>query len=322
MAQTIDAAGSREFNPPAVATTFVREPLSLWKLTRMRFRRHKMAMMGLIGLILILGFVLVGSLLVTEDQANNPDIDRRLTGPSITHYFGTDSTGRDVFDRLIYGGQISLAIGFLSVSVALALGVTVGLISGFYKSWIDAVLMRFTEAILAIPQLLLLIVVSKMLIGKIENVHFLGREFSGSVPIVIIAIGFTSWMYEARIVRAAVLSASAQEYVTAARSVGATNRRIILRHVLPNVLAPIIVNATLGLALAIISEAYVSYLGLGVQQPTASWGNMLDESLTYIQRGIWWMWFFPGLMIVLTLLCINFVGDGLRDALDPRLRVD
>ncbi len=142
--------------------------------------------------------------------------------------------------------------------------------------------------------------------------------FSGTVPIVILAIGVTSWMYEARIVRSAVLSTRAQEFITAARAVGVWDKRIILRHILPNVMAPIIVNATLGLATAIITEAYVSFLGLGVQQPTASWGNMLDESLIYIQRGIWWMWFFPGLMIVLTLLCVNFIGDGLRDALDPR----
>ncbi len=279
-------------------------------------------MMGLTGLILIFLIITIGSILVSEDMANNPDIISRLQGPSLAHWFGSDSTGREIFFRLIYGGQISLAIGFLAVSVSLVLGVLVGLVSGFYRGWIDAALMRFTEAMLAIPSLLLLIVVSKMLLGKIGNVDFFGRTFSGSVPIVIIAIGLTSWMYEARIVRAAVLSASQQEYVTAARSVGVKDNRIILRHILPNVLAPIIVNVTLGLANAILSEAYVSFLGLGVQQPTASWGNLLDDSLTFIQRGFWWMWFFPSLMIILTLLCVNFVGDGLRDALDPRGLID
>ncbi len=305
-----------------VPRTLVREPMTLWQLAWARFRRHRMAMAGLIGFVFIIAFLIIGSLAISEDQVNNPDIDNRLTGPSTIHYFGTDSTGRDVFDRIIYGGQISLAIGFLAVGVSLVLGVTVGLLSGFYGGLVDAVLMRFTEAMLAIPSLLLLIVVSKMMLGKIDNVYIGGRMFSGTVPIVILAIGVTSWMFEARIVRAAVLSTKAQEFITAARAVGVNNRRIILRHILPNVLAPIIVNATLGLALAIISEAYVSYLGLGVQQPTASWGNMLDESLTYIQRGIWWMWFFPGLMIVLTLLCVNFIGDGLRDALDPRGLID
>ncbi len=302
----------------AMPQTRVREPMSLGQLAWARFRRHKMAMAGLIGFVFIIAFIIIGSLTISEDQANNPDIDNRLTGPTMIHYFGTDSTGRDVFSRIIYGGQISLAIGFLAVAVALVLGVTVGLVSGFYGSAVDAVLMRFTEAMLAIPSLLLLIVVSKMMLGKVDNIFIGGRMFSGTVPIVILAIGITSWMYEARIVRSAVLATRAQEFITAARATGVMDRRIILRHILPNVMAPIIVNATLGLAAAIITEAYVSFLGLGVQQPTASWGNMLDESLIYIQRGIWWMWFFPGLMIVLTLLCVNFIGDGLRDALDPR----
>ncbi len=317
MAQAAETLGGQSAALPAQVTR-VREPMTLWQLAWARFRRHKMAMAGLVGFILIVLFVVIGSVLVSEDQANNPDIDNRLTGPSTIHYFGTDSTGRDVFNRVIYGGQISLAIGFLAVGVALLLGVTVGLLSGYYRGWVDTILMRFTEAMLAIPSLLLLIVVSKMLLGKIDNIFIAGRMFSGTVPIVILAIGITSWMYEARIVRAAVLSTSAQEYITAAKAIGARNGRILLHHILPNVLAPIIVNATLGLALAITTEAYVSYLGLGVQQPTASWGNMLEESLIYIQRGIWWMWFFPGMMIVLTLLCVNFVGDGLRDALDPR----
>lgn len=316
MTQAVETLG--ELRNPALTTTRVREPMTLWQLAWARFRRHRMAMAGLFGFVLVVAFIVVGSLVVSEHQASNPDIDNRLTGPTTLHYFGTDSTGRDVFNRIIYGGQISLAIGFLAVGLSLLLGVTVGLVSGFYGGWIDAILMRFTEAMLAIPSLLLLIVVSKMMLGKIGNIFIAGRMFSGTVPIVILAIGVTSWMYEARIVRAAVLSTRAQEFITAARAVGVNNVRIILRHILPNVLAPIIVNATLGLALAIISEAYVSYLGLGVQQPTASWGNMLDESLTFIQRGIWWMWFFPGIMIVLTLLCVNFVGDGLRDALDPR----
>ncbi|MGB8645578.1 MAG: ABC transporter permease [Anaerolineae bacterium] len=318
MAQATDAWGGS--GPAAVSptTTRVREPMSLWKLAWRRFRRHKMAMAGLAGLILIILFITVGLILVSEGQANDPDIYNRLQGPTLAHWFGTDSTGRDIFFRIIYGGQISMAIGFLSVGVSLIAGVAIGLLSGFYRGWIDALLMRFTESILAIPSLLLLLVVNKMLLGKIDNIDLFGHSFSGSVPIVILAIGLTSWMYEARIVRAAVLAASQQEYVTAARSVGVKDTRIIIRHILPNVLAPIIVNLTLGLANAIISEAYVSFLGLGVQPPTASWGNLLDDSLTFIQRGFWWMWFFPGLMIVLTLLCVNFVGDGVRDALDPR----
>ncbi len=318
MAQATEAWGGSGPTVTSSAGTRVREPMSLWQIAWRRFRRHKMAMAGLVGLTLIILFVVIGSILVTEDAANNPDIVSRLQGPTLDHWFGTDSTGRDIFFRIIYGGQISLAIGFLAVSVALVVGVVVGLLSGYYRGWVDAILMRFTEAMLAIPSLLLLLVINKMLLGKIGNVDLFGHTVSGSVPIVILAIGLTSWMYEARIVRAAVLAASQQEYVTAARSVGVRDRGILVRHLLPNVLAPIIVNLTLGLANAIISEAYVSFLGLGVQPPTASWGNLLDDSLTYIQRGFWWMWFFPSVMIIITLLCVNFVGDGVRDALDPR----
>jgi peptide/nickel transport system permease protein len=182
--------------------------------------------------------------------------------------------------------------------------------------------MRFTEAMLAIPSLLILIVLSKALLGKLPNITFMERSISGSVPIVILVIGLTSWMVGARIVRAQFLSIREHDYITAARSLGVKNGSIIWKHILPNTMAPIIVFATLGLVIAITSESYVSFLGLGVQEPTASWGNILNQALSFIQRGVWWLWFFPSLMIILTLLCVNFLGDGLRDALDPRNLVD
>ena len=193
----------------------------------------------------------------------------------------------------------------------------VGAIAGYFGGWVDDILMRITEAMLIIPGLFLLIVLSKSLGGQVPEVQFLGRTFSGSVVVIIFVIGFTSWMYLARIVRANVLSLKELDFISASRALGVSDARIIFRHLLPNTIAPIIVSSTLGVANAITSEAYVSFLGLGVQTPTASWGNMLESSVKFIQSAPW-LWFFPGFLILLTVLCINFVGDGLRDALDPR----
>jgi len=178
-------------------------------------------------------------------------------------------------------------------------------------------LMRFTEAMFNIPSLFLLIILGKVLSGKIANFNLLGRSFSGSVVVIIAVIGITSWMYLARIVRANVLSLKEQEFITAARCTGTSNFSIIFSHILPNTTAPIIVSATLLVAAAILAEAYVSFLGVGVQPPTPTWGNMLDQAYHHLEREPW-MWFFPGVLILMTVLGINFVGDGLRDALDPR----
>src|SRR5574341_1230383 len=219
--------------------------------------------------------------------------------------------------RTIYGGQISILIGLTAAILEVLLGILVGSISGYYGGWIDSLLMRFTEAMLNIPSLFLLIVMAKFFGDKIPAVEIAGRSLSGSVIVIILIIGITSWMYPARIVRAEVLSLKERDFITAGRSLGASNRWIIFRHILPNVLAPVIVSATLGVANAILSEAYVSFLGLGVQGATATWGNMLDGAYQYLETAPW-LWGFPGLLILLTVLSVNFVGDGLRDALDPR----
>jgi len=182
---------------------------------------------------------------------------------------------------------------------------------------VDSLLMRFTEAMLNIPSLFLLIVTAKFLGGKVPEIHLLGRTFSGSVIVIIVIIGLTSWMYLARIVRANILSLKELDYISASRALGVSDARIIFTHLLPNTIAPIIVSATLGVANAILSEAYVSFLGLGVQAPTASWGNMLENSYNYLERAPW-LWIFPGFFILVTVLSVNFIGDGLRDALDPR----
>ena len=294
-----------------------RPPQSPTQLAWQRFRRHKMAMAGTGLLLLILLYVTVGALVLSEDYANRNDLGITLDPPSAAHPFGTDGTGRDILARTIYGGQISIIIGFLAVMVSVTVGVLIGAIAGFYGGIVDSILMRFTEAMFTIPQLFLLIILGKMLSGKIPTFDLLGRSFSGSVIVIIGVIGVTSWMYLARIVRANYLALREREFITAAQCLGTPNRYIIFRHILPNTIAPIVVSATLGVAGAILSEAYISFLGLGVQAPTATWGNMLDQAYHHLETEPW-MWFFPGMLILLTVLAINFMGDGLRDALDPR----
>jgi peptide/nickel transport system permease protein len=298
-----------------------RPPLTPAQLAWRRFRRHKMAMFGAGLLIAIILYVTAGAFFYSEADANYTDLYIKLSPPSWEHPFGTDLTGRDILARTIYGGQISIVIGLLAVVVSLVIGVLIGAVAGFYGGIVDSILMRFTEAAFNIPQLFLLIVLAKFLGGKVPNLQFLGRTLSGSVVVIIGVIGLTSWMYLARIVRANFLSLKEQEFVTAARCLGARNVSLIFEHVLPNTIAPIIVAATLEVASAIISEAYVSFLGLGVQPPTATWGNMLDQAYHHLETEPW-MWFFPGMLILLTVLGINFVGDGLRDALDPHALVE
>jgi peptide/nickel transport system permease protein len=276
-----------------------------------------MAIVGVFMLLAIFLYVFIGPLFYTEAESNYTDLSIKLSPPSSEHPFGTDMVGRDILARTIYGGQISILIGLLAVVVSVFVGVLIGALSGFYGGATDSVLMRFTEAMFTIPSLFLLIILAKVLSGKIPNFTFLGRSISGSVAVIIAVIGFTSWMYLARIVRANFLSLKEQEYITAARCTGASNFSIIFSHILPNTIAPIIVAATLLVAGAILAEAYVSFLGVGVQPPTATWGNMLDQAYHHIEREPW-MWFFPGMLILMVVLAINFVGDGLRDALDPR----
>ncbi len=283
-----------------------------------RFRKHRMALLGGIGTVLLILFIVGGSIIFPEHLANDTDLYHRLAAPSGLHLFGTDSVGRDVFYRIIYGGQISLFIGVLAVFLEVTFGTVIGGLAGYYGGWVDNVLMRFTEAMLAIPSLFLLIVLAKFIGKQVGQVVILGRTFSGSIGIVILVIGITSWMYLARIVRANVLSLKELDYVSASKALGASDSRIFFSHLVPNTLGPIIVSATLGLAGAILTEAYVSFLGLGVQQPTSTWGNMMQQAQSFLIRGAWWMWVFPSLFIVFIILCINLLGDGLRDAFDPR----
>ncbi len=293
------------------------EPLTPRQLVWRRFRRHRMAVFGIITLILLILYSFGGAFFFTEADSNFTDTKIRLQPPSREHPFGTDTVGRDILARTIYGGQISLLIGLFAVVVEVIVGVVIGAVAGYYGGAIDSVLMRFTEAMFNIPQLFLLLVMAKFFGGKIPTVNLFGRSFSGSVIVITVIIGLTSWMYLARIVRANFLSFKEREFVLAAHTTGTSNLSIIFDHIMPNSIAPIVVSATLGVANAILSEAYISFLGLGVQPPTATWGNMLEGAYNYLDSAPW-LWFFPGLLIVLTVLSINFIGDGLRDALDPR----
>ncbi|MGQ0603430.1 MAG: ABC transporter permease [Anaerolineales bacterium] len=315
---------------PTAEVLTTQEPLTPTQLAWRRFRKHRMAMFGAVMLIVLFIYVFLGGMIFSrgvcsatgqfltgEAYANCNDTAIKLQPPSAAHPFGTDTIGQDILARTIYGGQISITIGLLAVLLEVVIGTLVGALAAYYGGWVDSILMRFTEAMLNIPSLFLLIVSAKFFGGKVPAVEVIGREFSGSVVVIILIIGLTRWMYLARIVRASILSLREMDFVTAARSLGVSDARIIFSHLLPNTLAPIIVSTTLGVANAILNEAYVSFLGLGVQIPTASWGNMMEKSYQYLDSAPW-LWIFPGFFILMTVLTVNFVGDGLRDAFDPR----
>jgi peptide/nickel transport system permease protein len=226
--------------------------------------------------------------------------------PSLDHLMGTDRFGRDVFTRVLYGARISLSIGFVAVSISVTLGTVIGAVSGYFGGVVDTVLMRFVDMLISFPRLVLLITVIAL--------------FQPSIFTVIVVLGLTLWPATARIVRGEVLSLREREFVEAARALGLDSPRIIFRHIIPNVLGPVIVAATLGLGNIILIEAGLSFLGLSVQPPTPSWGNIIDGGREYLVQA-WWVSTFPGLAIVVTVVAFNLIGDGLRDALDPRLRM-
>ncbi len=314
---------------PKLDLEAVKTPLSPGALLVRRFRKHRMAMFGLWLLALLILYITAGVVFSRgycapikqevsgEAYANCNDTSLKLQPPSAEHPFGTDVIGRDILARTIYGGQISMLIGLSAALMEVALGALIGLVAAYYGGWVDSLLMRIAEAMLTIPSLFLLIIGARFFATAIPNINLFGRELTGNVIIIILIIGLTSWMYLARIVRANVLSLRELDYVSASRALGASNSSIIFRHLLPNTIAPLIVSATLGVASAIISEAYASFLGLGVQGATATWGNMLEGAYRYLETAPW-LWFFPGTLILFTVLSINFIGDGLRDALDPR----
>ncbi|MEP5008146.1 ABC transporter permease [Roseobacter sp.] len=279
-----------------------------------QFKAHKGAMLGgIIFIVIILG-VFIGPWLWPYD-AQFIDIRSRNQGPSLAHPFGTDQLGRDTMARMMAGGQTSISVGLTAMLLALGLGSFVGITAGFFKR-LDGPLMRLTDLFLALPILPLLLVM--MLLFRDPLSSAVGPE-RGIFILIVIAIGITSWMPTARIVRGDVLALKEREFIMAARSIGTPNSRMITRHILPNVLSPIMVSATLGIANAIITESALSFLGLGFPPDFPTWGRLLNVATQYLQdypERVFW----PGLAISLTVLSVNYLGDGLRDALDPRIR--
>lgn len=287
---------------------------TLWGDAWVQFRRNRLAVFGLIVLVALILMVTVGPLIYTVDpKAIN--IMESGEPPSLAHPFGTDDLGRDLFARNLYGGRISLAVGFAAMLIAMTVGAAVGLLSGFVTR-LDNLLMRFTDMMFALPQLPLLLVISSLFQDTLRR--SLGQEI-GAFILVVTVIGIFGWMPTARIVRGSVLSIKRKEYVEAAINVGVREGSIMVRHILPNVFGAIIVAATLQVASAILTESTLSFLGLGFPSDVPTWGRLLYEGKDFL-TAMPWISFFPGLLISLTILAINFMGDGLRDALDPRQR--
>ncbi len=261
--------------------------------------------LSLAGFIIIL-LVFVLSMLapvVAPYDPNYINVKAILLEPSMQHWMGTDGLGRDVLSRMLYGGRISLLVGLVAVGISTAIGILLGALAGFYRGWVDTLIMRIVDVMLSIPSFFLILAVIAFLTPSIIN--------------IMIVIGLTSWMGVTRLVRAEFLSLNEREFVMASRTLGAKNARLIFTHLLPNSLTPIIVSAVLGVAGAVLMESGLSFLGLGVQAPQASWGNILTDGKEYIQFA-WWLSLFPGLAILITVLGYNLLGEGLRDALDPR----
>ncbi len=290
---------------PSPTGEAARPGVGYWRMAARRLRRHRLAQAS--GVILLL-LVLISLLApwIAPYRFDQIDLTNRLSPPSLRHPLGTDELGHDVLTRLLYAGRVSLTVGFSAAVASALVGTVVGLIAGFYGGWVDQVLMRFVDIMLSIPDLPILIVLSRYFGGSL-----------GGIILVLVAFG---WMGTARLVRGEILRLKNQEFVEAARALGASNARIMLRHLLPNALSPVIVSATLSVGGAILTEAALSFLGIGIQPPTPSWGNMLQNAQDFIWRTPL-LAFWPGLLIFLTVLCFNFFGDGLRDALDPRMRV-
>lgn len=272
-----------------------------------RFIKNKLAVVGFILLVLFVLAAIFAPLLTTY-QRDSIDLLNIESSPSLGHLLGTDELGRDVFTRLLYGGRISLGVALSATILQLLIGVTLGCISGFYGKWIDNFIMRIVDTVMCFPFFVIGITIASLIGPSVWN--------------VILIIGLLQWTGIARIVRAEILSLKQSEFIEAARALGISDFKIIITHLIPNTLSPIIVNATLNVAQGILMEAGLSFLGLGVKQPQPSWGNILSAAQSMrVLKTEWWLWIPAGLLIFLSVLSINFVGDGLRDALDPKMKI-
>ena len=300
--------------PATVADAALRRPSrSLWSDAWRQFRRHRLAMFGIVVFSILLVATLVGPF-VYRTSSDAIDYSQGLLGPSLQHPFGTDDLGRDLLARVLLGGRVSMAVGVVAVLIAITLGTTVGAVAGFFGGRTDSLLMRITDVFLALPVLPLLLMVTYLFRDPLKRVF--GPEL-GIFLLIVGVIGALNWMALARLVRAGFLSIKQKEFVEAARCVGASNRRLMANHILPNTLSAVIVAATVGVGQAIITESALSFLGLGFPPDMPTWGRLLYDAQNFLDLGPHWA-IFPGLMIFLIVLSINYIGDGLRDALDPR----
>ncbi len=268
-----------------------------------RLRHNRMALVG--GLIVLVMFLMAAAASFSSADPAAIDVSQSLLPPSLAHPFGTDDLGREVFVRMLYGARISLLVGFVAVGISTVIGIILGALAGYYGSWVDALVMRFVDIMLCFPTFFLILAVIAFLDPSIWN--------------IMIVIGLTSWMGVARLIRAEFLSLRQRDFVLAAQALGASDLRLIFRHILPNAMSPVLVSATLGVAGAILTESALSFLGIGVQPPTPSWGNMLIIGKQTLGSA-WWLSVIPGLAILITVLGYNLLGEGVRDALDPRLK--
>jgi peptide/nickel transport system permease protein len=266
--------------------------------------KNRLALIGG-AVVLVLAIMAVGAPLLAPHDPNKPDVKRILDSPSSRHWLGTDQIGRDVLSRMLYGARVSLAVGFVSVGIATAIGIALGAAAGYHGGIIDASVMRLVDLMLVFPRFFLLLAVLAFL--------------KPSIWTIMAVIGLTGWMGVARLVRAEFLALKEREFVVWSQSIGASALRIIWRHILPNAMAPVLVAMTLGIPAAILTESGLSFLGLGVRPPYATWGNILNEGKEVIELA-WWLSVYPGLAILVTVLSYNLLGEGIRDALDPRLR--
>jgi ABC-type dipeptide/oligopeptide/nickel transport system permease subunit len=282
-----------------------RKPRSLWRIAWKRLAKNKLALLGL-GIVIFFVIVAILAPYITPYPWNEVDLSRALQPPSWKHLLGTDEFGRDIFSRIIYGTRVSLQFAFFAQLISISIGTILGLISGFYGGWVDDLIMRIVEVLFAFPFLLFVIAVVSTLGPGIQNLY--------------LAVALIGWAGVSRIIRGQVLSLRERDFVAGAIAIGASTWRILFRHILPNALSPLIIEATLGMGGMIMLEAGLSFLGLGVQAPTPSWGSMVQAGLAYL-RSCWWYPIAPGVVIMIVVFGFNLLGDGLRDALDPRLYI-
>jgi len=296
---------ANEFKAPIVTAENTSMSAGVWK----RFRKHPGAIFGFIVILILAALTLLAPLSPYDPETSS--IPERYEAPSLNHVMGTDALGRDLFTRILYGGRISLTVGLLVVIISMAIGIPIGSLAGYYGGWLDSILMRLTDSFLSLPSFLVLILLSAIL--REVEIPLFERN---NVLTISLVIGVFGWTTFARLIRAAFLTIRETDFVSASRALGGSDFRIILSHILPNAIGPIIVEATLEFGYAIIEESGLSFLGFGIQPPTPSWGNLLSNAQEHFTKYPW-LAVFPGLMIFFSIISINYIGDGLRDAFDP-----